>query len=79
MYLTGAAAIFSNDHPTNGSHAKYIFEQRQPHSQPSRAMLSSVPANRGSEWPISSAESKRCHIYRMAAAYAVVVGFAVTR
>jgi hypothetical protein len=31
MYLlTGAAAIFSNDHPSNGSHAKYIFEQRQP-------------------------------------------------
>jgi hypothetical protein len=30
MYLlTGAAAIFSNDHPTNGSHAKYILEQRQ--------------------------------------------------
>jgi hypothetical protein len=30
MYLlTGAAAIFSNDHPSNGSHAKYIFEQRQ--------------------------------------------------
>jgi hypothetical protein len=30
MYLlTGAAAIFSKDHRTNGSHAKYIFEQRQ--------------------------------------------------